>query len=64
MTADLQTAARAFRKAKATLDTKRDDLHEAIRAAHAAGTIQADIARVTGYSRETIARITGTSSAS
>lgn len=58
MTADLQTAVRAYRKAKATLDTKRDELHEAIRVAHDAGTIQADLARVTGYSRETIARIT------
>lgn len=58
MTADLQTATRAYRKAKATLDARREELHAAIVAAHEAGTIQADLARVTGYSRETIARIT------
>ncbi|MFI5839431.1 hypothetical protein ACIA8K_06925 [Catenuloplanes sp. NPDC051500] len=56
----LDAAVDAFRKAEAEMEARRDDLHVQIRRAYAdgAGMKQGEIVRKTGYTRETIRRIT------
>ena len=54
---DLETAARAFRRAEKTLDERRRVLAAAITAAAAAGVKQADIVRITGYTREHVRQL-------
>jgi DNA invertase Pin-like site-specific DNA recombinase len=53
----LEEAARAYRRAKEALDKARPELAMAIVDAARAGTRQADIVRVTGYTREQVRRI-------
>lgn len=57
MADDLETAAAAFRSAKKTLDERRAWLAEAIVAADRAGVRQADIVRITGYTRERVRQL-------
>lgn len=52
----LRLLARLHRE-QARTDRTRRELHDAIRAALAAGVKQADIARATGYSRERLRQI-------
>ncbi|APU20903.1 hypothetical protein [Actinoalloteichus sp. GBA129-24] len=51
---DLKKAATAFRRAETVLANARTRLADAIRAADADGVRQAEIARITGYTRENI----------
>ncbi|MFB9238668.1 hypothetical protein ACFFWC_24595 [Plantactinospora siamensis] len=53
----LEEAARAYRRAKAALDKARPALAEAIVDAARAGTKQAEIVKVTGYTREQVRRL-------
>jgi DNA-binding phage protein len=53
----LLDAVRAYHRAQAALDRKREELAVAIADAVHAGRKQADVARVTGYTREHIRRI-------
>jgi hypothetical protein len=57
MTGDLEAAARAFRRAEKTLDDRRRALAEAIVTADRAGVRQAEIVRITGYTREHIRQL-------
>ena len=57
MTEDLERAARAFRRAEAALDRARINLADAIVDASGEGVRQSEIARITGYTRETVRRI-------
>ena len=54
---DLEDAAREYREARDALDSARPRLAEAIAAAARAGTKQAEIVRVSGYTREQVRRI-------
>lgn len=53
----LEEAATAYRNAKAALDKARPALAEAIVSAARGGTRQAEIVRITGYTREQVRRI-------
>lgn len=53
---DLEKAAGAFRRAEATLEKRRAELAEAIKAAQGVES-QATVVRITGYTRETIRRL-------
>jgi hypothetical protein len=53
----LEEAAAAYRSAKQALDDVRPKLAQAIVEAARNGTRQADIVRVTGYTREQVRRI-------
>jgi hypothetical protein len=48
----LLSAARAYRRAEATLKRRREELHAAILRSTAAGETKSQIARDTGYTRE------------
>lgn len=50
----LQAAADRYRQAAKDLEAARTELHKQIRTALTAGTSKAEVARVTGLSRETI----------
>lgn len=54
---ELESASLAYRKAKAALDVARPRLAAAIADAARAGVKQAEIVRVTGYTREQVRRI-------
>lgn len=54
---ELEDVARRYQSAKAALDAVRPELAAAIVAAARAGTRQADIVRVTGYTRERVRQI-------
>lgn len=54
----LTAKAKAFRRAERAAELLRLDLNGAIGAALQSGLRQADIVRATGYTRETIRRIT------
>lgn len=49
---DLTAAARRYRKAEAALDTARTELQQAALAALADGIKQAEVSRITGWTRE------------
>ncbi|MEU4776875.1 hypothetical protein [Micromonospora sp. NPDC023633] len=53
----LEDAAQTYRQAKDALDQARPALADAIVEAARAGTKQADIARISGYTREQVRRI-------
>ncbi|RLK13340.1 hypothetical protein DER29_4358 [Micromonospora sp. M71_S20] len=53
----LEAAAQTYRQAKDALDKARPELADAIVDAARAGTKQADIARISGYTREQVRRI-------
>ncbi|WFE46298.1 hypothetical protein [Verrucosispora sp. WMMD1129] len=53
----LEQAAKAYRRAKEALDKARPELAEAIVEAAREGMRQAEIVRVTGYTREQVRRI-------
>lgn len=55
--AKLADAARAFRRAEATLEKRRMDLADAIVEAAIAGVRQSEIVKITGYTREHVRRI-------
>jgi len=57
MSTDLERAAKAFRRAEATLEARRAELAAEIVVADRSGIRQADIVRTTGYTRETVRRI-------
>lgn len=57
MSTDLERAAKAFRRAEATLEARRAELAAEIVVADRSGIRQADIVRITGYTRETVRRI-------
>lgn len=57
MESALIDAARAFRRAEHTLEKRRLELAAAIADATVDGVRQADIVRITGYTREHIRRI-------
>ncbi len=54
---DLESAARTYRKAKAALEAARPQLADAIVEAARGGMRQAEIVRITGYTREMVRRI-------
>lgn len=54
---ELEKAAAAYRGAETAMEDARARLAEAIIAAARANTRQAEIVRVTGYTRETVRRI-------
>ena len=58
---DLKKAATAFRRAETVLANSRTRIDDAIRAAGADGIRQAEIARITGYTRENIRLIVNAS---
>ena len=51
---ELAAATRRYRQREVALDDARAELYEAIRAADAAGRPKAEIARVTGFTRQTV----------
>jgi CRP-like cAMP-binding protein len=55
--ADLAAATRAFRRAEKVAEKHRTALADVIRRAAAADVRQADLARITGYTRERIFQI-------
>lgn len=57
MTTDLEAAAAAYQRAKKTFEDRRAALGDAIVKAARDGTRQADIVRVTGYTRERVRQI-------
>lgn len=57
MTSDLERATRAYHRALAAVDKRRDELAEAIATSAEAGIRQVEIVRITGYTREHVRRI-------
>lgn len=53
----VETAARQFKKAEHNAQTKRDQLDDAIRAAHTQGVTMYRLSKATGFSQPTIKRI-------
>lgn len=54
---DVARLAKAHRQKQAASEKSRRELHAGIRSALAAGVTQAELARTTGYTRETIRQI-------
>lgn len=57
MSTELEKAARACRRAEAAYERCRAELARTVLAALEAGVTQTEIAKATGYTRETIRRI-------